>query len=189
MAVEDPTDVRWSDTGVVPSGGDRYTHLILSGVAGAMVEAHYSGDSAAGQLVEARALGCKWLSIGSHVSSGIHLGVVKRVGGAKLRELLKEVEGYTPLSGVRDARYAKCVSAADVADDGFMVSKCDHVAGRNYVVDAYEGCTVTIWYDGERVGSNMRGLLDGFRFHVAVSDGGSWRGGAYVGFPLRVGHE
>ena len=119
------------------------------------MEAHYSGYGAAGQLVEARALGGKWLSIGMHVSSGIHLSVMKRVGGAKLRELLKEVEGYTPLSGFRDARYAEGVSAADVADDGFMVGKCYHVAGRNDVVDAYECCTVTIWYNGQRIGSNM----------------------------------
>jgi len=189
LAVEDPTDVRWGDTGVAPGGGDRYAHLILGGVAGAVVEAHYSGYSAAGQLVEARALGGKWLSIGMHVSSGIHLSVMKRVGGAKLRELLEEVEGYTPLSGFRDTRYAEGVSAADVADDGFMVSECDHVAGRNYIVDAYEGRAVTIWYDGQRIGSNMRCLLDGFRFHVAVSDGGSRRGGSNVGLPLRVGHE
>ena len=181
--------MRWGDTGVAPSGGDRYTHLILGGVAGAMVEAHYSGYSAAGQLMEARALGGKWLSMGMHVSSGIHLGVMKRVGGAKLRELLKEVEGYTPLSGFRDTRYAEGVSAADVADDGFVVSECDHVAGRDDVVDAYEGRAVTIWYDGQRIGSNMRGLLDWLRFHVAISDRGSWRGGADVRLPFRVGHE
>jgi hypothetical protein len=66
------------------------------------------------------------------------LGMMERVGGAELCELLEEMEGYTPLPGVRDARYAKCVSAADVTDDGFVVGECDHVAGGNDVVDAYE---------------------------------------------------
>ena len=32
-------------------------------------------------------------------------------------------------------------------------------------------------------------LLDGFCFHVAISDGGAGRGRADVGFPFRGGHE
>ena len=57
LAIEDAADVCGCYTGVAPCGRDRDAHLILGGMAGAAMEARDSGYCAAGQLVEARALG------------------------------------------------------------------------------------------------------------------------------------
>ena len=62
------------------------------------------------------------------------MGVVKRMGDAKVCELLKEVQGYTPLSGFRDTGYAECVHAGDIADYSFKVGECDNMAGEYDVV-------------------------------------------------------
>jgi len=91
------------------------------------------------------------LSVGMDVSAEVGLSMTERMGGAEVCELLEEMEGYTPLSGVWDARYAKGVGAADVADDGFVVGECDHVAGGNDVVDAYERGAVSVWHHGYRI--------------------------------------
>ena len=61
------------------------------------------------------------------VSAEVGLGMTERVCGAEFCELLEEMEGYTPLSGVWDARYTKCIGAADITDDGFVVGECDNV--------------------------------------------------------------
>ena len=72
---------------------------------------------------------------------------MKWAGGAKVCELLKDVERYTPLSGFRDAGYAECVRAGDVADYGFVVGECDDMAGGYDVVYTYKSCAVSIRYN------------------------------------------
>ncbi len=129
------------------------------------------------------------MSVGVNISAVVRLGVMKRVSGAKVCELLKEVKRYSPLSGFRDTGYAECVRVGDVADYGFMVGECDDMAGGYDVVYTYEGCAVSIWYYGEWVGSDVGCLFDGFRFHVIVADGCSWWGWADVRFPFGGGHK
>ena len=54
---------------------------------------------------------------------------------------------------------------------------------------AVECRAVAIGHDGKRVGADMRDLLDGSCFNVAVSDScAGWRG-ANVGFPFWIGHK
>ncbi len=54
---------------------------------------------------------------------------------------------------------------------------------------AVECRAVAIGYDGKRVEADMRDLLDGSCFNVAVSDScAGWRG-ANVGFPFWIGHK
>jgi hypothetical protein len=48
----------------------------------------------------------------------------------------------------------------------------------DYVVDADEGCTVSVGHDGEGVGGDVRSFLYGFCFHVAVAGCSAWRYGA-----------
>ena len=110
--------------------------------------------------------------------TAIRLGVVERVGGSEVGELLKKVKRHTPLSGFQYTGYAECISAADVADDGFMVGECDCMAGGNYIMYAYEGCVVSVWYHRERVGSDVRCFFVWFRLNVSVPDGG--RGGCSI---------
>ena len=77
------------------------------------------------------------------------------VGSSKIRELLDEVER------LRDTGYAEeCVSADCVADYGFKIGECDDKASRNDVVHTYEGRAVSVWYRGERVGSDVGYLLN-----------------------------
>ncbi len=109
------------------------------------------------------------MSVGVNFATIVRLGVVKRMGGAKVCELLEEVQGYTPLSGFRDTGYAECVRAGDIADYSFVVGECDNMAGGYDVVYADKGGAVSIWYYGEWVGSDMGCFFDGFRFHVAVT--------------------
>ena len=129
------------------------------------------------------------MSVGNYFAPVVRLGVVKRMGGAKVCELLEEMQWYTPLSGFRDTGYAECVCAGDIADDGFVVGECDNVAGGNDVVHTDECCAVSIWYYGERVGSDMGCFFDGFCFHVAVADGCSRWCWADVRFPFGGIHK
>ena len=99
------------------------------------------------------------------------------------------MKGHPPLSGVRYTGNAECVCAADVADDGFVVGECNDMAGGNDVVYADESCAVSVGYHREWVGSNVGYLFNRFCLHVAVSDGGTWWGGADVRFPLWGGGE
>ena len=112
------------------------------------------------------------MSVGMTISAVGRLGLMEWVSSAKIRELLKEVERYTPLSRFRNTGYAEeCVSAGCVADHGFMIGECDDMAGRNNVVHTYEGCAVSVWYRRERVGSDVGCLFNWFCFHVSVADG------------------
>ena len=94
------------------------------------------------------------MSVGVNFATVVRLGVVKRVGGAKVCELLEEVQGYTPLSGFRDTGYAECVRAGDIADYSIVVGRCDNMAGGYDVVYTDKGGAVSIWYYGEWVGSD-----------------------------------
>ena len=132
------------------------------------------------------------MSVGNNFAPIVRLGVVKRVGGAKVcgtRHSLEKVQGYTPLSGLRDTGYAECVRAGDIADYSFVVGECDNVAGGYDVVYADKCGTVSIWYYGERVGSDMGCFFDGFCFHVAVADGCSRWCWADVRFPFGGSHK
>ena len=42
------------------------------------------------------------------------LGMVQWVADAEIRQVLKNVEGYTPFAGFGDARDAECVCGVDV---------------------------------------------------------------------------
>ena len=70
-----------------------------------------------------------------------------------------------------------------------MVYLGDDVAGGNNVVYADECCAVAIGYNGQCAESDMGDLLDGFGFHVAVSDSCTGWHGANIGFPFWRGHE